>query len=271
MHSRLVVVSWWSNCLALTCLSHLLEHVTTRPIYVIQAGKSPEGCQRFRSLLPAGVTELVYPADAPAEHSRVIRHVALDHFAGEEGVWFFDHDVFVQTDCDAWLQTTDEWLAASEVCLCIRQAPSRVAITAPAFWISPSRLPASLANFDPIPFRIRDESRRPDLFRNSGELQMPIKDTLVDVWEHLLPAGRAAYYTMQNTNDDSCPPLPFPPHIHLGGLFLLAGPVMPPAFHDWMVATVDRFTAFYENSPWRDAEDPVLLDRLAEFRKVCYG
>ena len=46
-HSPLVVTSWWSNSLGLTCLHRLAADNPRRPIYVVQAGKSAEQMARF--------------------------------------------------------------------------------------------------------------------------------------------------------------------------------------------------------------------------------
>jgi hypothetical protein len=265
MHSSLVVISWWSNALGLECLHRLKHHARERTIYVVQVGKSPEGRARFRDFLPTGVTELDYPDDAPAEHSRVIRSVALEHLAPESGLWLIDHDVFFEEACESWLSAADAWFEPSEMCLCVHSSPDSPAITQPAFWMSPARWTADIPDIDPIPFEARAESRRPDLYRNDGQLRMPVKDTLVRAYEKLSLLGRACEFHLPN---EAPTPLPsFPRHTHLGGLSLFAGPVGLPALGDWARTTVTHFGQFFEASPWLEAEDPELLRRLAEFRQ----
>lgn len=270
IRSRIVVISWWSNTLGLACLRRLTEQTHNRMIHVVQVGKSAEQRERFRQRLPTGVVELDYPEDAPAEHSRVIQQAALSRFAGETGVWFFDHDVLLQAEAESWFAAADVWFNSSPVCLCLHPSPQGLAVTQPAFWLSPARLPPDVNNFDPIPFQARSESRRPDLYRNNGELRMPVKDTLMQAADILEPRGQVGYFRLQDEPavDSALPP--FPPHTHLGGLSLFAGPVLPPTFDDWMRTTVDRFTVFFDSSADLDIEDPELLRRFNEFQEAVY-
>ena len=257
--SPLIVISWWSNCLALACLHALAAHTRQRPLYLVQVGKSAGQRARLRPFLPPGVQELAYPDTAPAEHSRVIAYVvaALPDAAG---LWFIDHDVFWQEDGEEWLETADARLHAASSCLCL-PATNSPAITQPAFWVSPARWPVGLS-FDPIPFQARPEARRPDLHRFDGAMQMPVKDTLVHARDVLAAQGRPATYD----------PAGFPCHTHLGGLYLLAGPLLPDAWRDWMGATVMRFNDFFAACPpaWRAIEEPVLLRRLQAFTEALY-
>lgn len=254
----IVVISWWSNCLALACLRALVSYDAGREILVVQVGKSELQRQRFRDLMPSGVEELRYSPTAPAEHSRVIEDVAMRQLRDEEGVWFIDHDVIVHEPLGPWLRAVDGWLLESPCCLCLPPAADGPAITQPAFWISPRRWPAATPPIDPVPFHARDTARRPDLFPSSGELRMPEKDTLVSARDELLARGQAAVF-----------PRPFPNHSHLGGLSLFTGPTMPAA-DAWVRSTVVRFTDFFDGCPpeWIGIEEPTLLRRCGEFRQV---
>ena len=275
LNSQIVVISWWSNCLGLASLRRLSQLTHNRKIIVVQAGKSAAQRQLFREHLPAGVSELTYPEDEPAEHSRVIREVCLRLLASAEGVWFIDHDVFMEADCEGWFRAADEWLSSMDACLGLPLRPPTPAITQPAFWLSPRRWPASIDTFDPIPFQTQDVSRRPDLYRNDGDLRMPIKDTLVAARDELQAAGKVAFFPLNPQDAAESPLSAFPSHSHLGGLFLLAGPVHPPAFEswpparEWTMKTVNGLAQFFEACPaeWLAIEEPVLLQRLEEFRE----
>lgn len=275
MYSRLVVISWWSNCLGLACLHRLAQYTEARPLSVVQVGKSAAQRRKFVEQLPRGVTELPYSESAPAEHSRVLRDVALRQLRAEAGVWFVDHDVLLNADGEHWLQATDRWLVETEFCLCLPALPSATpAITQPAFWLSPTRWPAALNNFDPIPFAERIEAKRPDLHRANGDLRMPEKDTLMVARDALAARRQLAYFPLSSESSANTPLPPFPAHQHLGGLSLFAGPVLSaPIFQEWMRATVQRFTDFYATCPadWLASEDQVLLARLREFQEAVHA
>ncbi len=256
--SPLVVISWWSNCLGLTCLHALAAHTRQRPLYLVQVGKSAAQRARLRPFLPPGVQELAYPDTAPAEHSRVIAYVVAA--LPTAGLWFIDHDVFWQEDGEGWLETADARLHAAPYCLCL-PATDSPAITQPAFWVSPARWPAGLS-FDAIPFQARPEARRPDLYRFDGAMQMPVQDTLAHARGRLSAQGQVVTYNLAD----------FPRHTHLGGLYLLAGPLLPDAWRDWMQATVDRLNRFFTDCPpaWRAIEEPVLRQRLQTFTEALH-
>ncbi|NWF69121.1 MAG: hypothetical protein HXY40_08545 [Chloroflexi bacterium] len=261
LHSRFVIISWWSNCLALACIQRLLAHAPGRPLIVVQAGKSPQQRERLRRALPPGVQELHYPENAPAEHSRVLAAVACDYLRCESGLWFIDHDVFLQAAAADWFAAADQRFAAADTVLCVAAGARQHAITQPAFWLSPQRLPAHIACFDPIPFHSGKEAQRPDLYRFDGALRMPQKDTLVQARDDLAARGQVATYS------------DFPAHQHLGGLFMFAGPLdYPPQFHDWMRSTARQFLDFYATCPphWLALEDPVLLRRVYEFAEALH-
>ncbi|MBN2304066.1 MAG: hypothetical protein JXQ72_06305, partial [Anaerolineae bacterium] len=200
--SALVVISWWSNCLALDCLQRLRTHAPDRPLYVVQVGKSPEQCARFREQVPPEVRELSYPDDAPAEHSRVIQHTAFTHLRDTGGVWFIDHDVLFQAEAEPFFAAADRWFARDPaLCLCVNSQSGSPALTQPAFWLSPSRWPESTPALDPVPFKPRSSARRPDLYHHEGEMSIPEQDTLVRARDELAAAGRAAAYTLDGSDD----------------------------------------------------------------------
>lgn len=263
MHSDLVVISWWSNCLGLTCLEQLARY-TRHMLYVVQVGKSEQQKQLFRRCLPSGVQELPYPADAPAEHSRVIADVVYRQLPSAAGLWFVDHDFFVHQTWEDWLKTADFAFDHTPLCLCLPPPGQYSAITQPVFWLSPRRLPAGLS-FDPLPFQPRPESRRPDLYRYQGGLQMPQKDTLVQARDVLTTQGKAGHYSFAN----------FPSYTHLGGLFLFAQDTiaLPPAFQMWQERVIADFTNFFAACPaeWLVIEDPVLLARWRESKGVTHA
>lgn len=276
LHSPIVIISWWSNCLALACLARLSQFAAGRPLVVVQVGKSAQQKQLFSDHLPQEVRELGYPEQAPAEHSRVIAAVSRQILADSPGLWFMDHDVFLEADAAAWFGAVDAWLQTTSYCLCLPLRPLTPAITQPAFWLSPERWPAEISSFDPIPFQAHAVSRWPDLFRSDGDLLMPVKDTLVQARDELALQGKVGGFPLRPQEAaGACVP-PFPWHSHLGGLFLLAGPVYPPAFEqwpparDWCLRTIRGLVQFYANCPpeWLAIEDPVLLQRLAEFREA---
>jgi hypothetical protein len=260
MRSELVVISWWSNCLGLTCLYNLVERTDGRTIYVVQVGKSAAQQARFRERLPTPVRELPYPADAPAEHGKVLERIVRDLLPEHEGVWFLDHDWFVLEPFEPWLLNMDRTLAPSDCCLCHSHAAAGPALTCPAFWLSPARLPDGLPGFEPVPYQPSEVWRRPDRFRAPADLRMPDKDTLALAQEFLAARGLVREYALAS----------LPRYRHLAGLYLFAYEILPDLFRDWMAECVARFTAFFAACPadWLGAEDPVLLERLAEFREA---
>ena len=275
MKSRIVVISWWSNCLALACLSRIRKYAPERELYVLQVGKSPEQKQRFRAYLPAGIVEIFYPEEAPGEHCRVLKELVLHQLASLEGLWFFDHDFFLRASLEPWLHTADTLFEETQVCLGLPVLdPAGPAITGPAFWISPRRWPPHLDSFDPVPFQPRPEARRPDVFRGKGEMRMPVKDTLVQARDELALQGKVTYFPLDEKSlheSGNAFKLPvMPAYTHLGGLYLFNGPVLPPEWTGWMRSTVQRFGEFYASCPaeWKRGEDPVLLGRLAEFHEA---
>lgn len=272
IRSRMIVISWWSNCLGLACLYRLVEFAPQREIDYVQVGKTQASRDRFRSLAPAQARELFYPEQAPAEHSRVLQAVALGQMHDECGVWFFDHDLLMQAEMGGWLDVADDLLSQTRTCLCFPARAGSQAITQPLFWLSPARWPDGIAGFDPVPYHAHPVSLRPDLVRHSGVMHMPVKDTLVKACEELAEKGLVEYFPLRSGADAGGKPFPLrlpslPAHMHLGGLSLLAGPLLPASFTDWMHNTVARFRAFFDACPpaWIRSEDPELLARLRQY------
>ncbi len=270
MRSDLVVVSWWSNCLGLACLYNLVRYTKDRNIYVIQVGKPDEQKERFRVHLPPGVKELPYPPDRGAEDWRVRETVARELLGNRSGLWFVDHDLFVQEDCEGWLKDMDYRFSQSTVCLSHPSPVRGPTITNPAFWVSPIRFPPDMPSFAPLPYRENIASSQPYARRQPADLIMPEKDTLVAAMEFLQGQGMTCGFPL--IHDDRAPggPDPFPSYEHLGGLYTFAGEVLPEPLHDWMARCVERFTAFYAVCPPAlvSIEDPILMQRLEESRQA---
>jgi hypothetical protein len=271
MHSSIIVTSWWSNCLALSCLHRLVAFVPGRELYVMQAGKSEAQMRLFREFLPEGVTELMYPDHILSDDSAMREYLAKDALRYLEGAWFFDHDTFLLGPAERWFKAADARFSKSNVCLCTRKPLPGAGVTQPAYWLSPLRWPEGLSSFDPVPFEPKPYSRRPDLHRHDGQLILPGKDTLVQVREELDTLNMTG--TFPTDGDDSGNHfLPsFPQHIHIGGLHLYTGPIQPPtnmpsAFFDWRRHTLMSFDAFFQHCPseWQSIEDPELLRRHNE-------
>lgn len=270
MRSDLVVISWWSNCLGLTCLHRLVQHTRNRQIYVVQVGK-PEGQkERFRVYLPPDVQELPYGPDRPGEDWRVREAVARELLADREGLWFVDHDLFFQEEVEPWLEEMDRRLAESNVCLCHPLPQRGPSITNPAFWLSPPRFPAGMPGFARLPYREDPVASRPYAVRQSAALIMPEKDTLVAAMEFLRGRGMVCGFPLAEGDRLPGGPPPLPHCEHLGGLYTFTGQVPPPALHGWATRCVEQFTAFYAGCPpgWVAVEDPVLMARLEEFRQA---
>jgi hypothetical protein len=272
MRSDLVVISWWSNCLGLACLHNLVAYARNRNIYVVQVGKPEEQKERFRAYLPPGVKELPYPPDRGAEDWRVREAVARELLGDHAGLWFIDHDLFIQEDCEGWLDDMDHRFHQSDFCLCHPSPLRGPSITNPAFWLSPVRFPPGMPSFASVPYRENVVASQPYALRQSADLIMPEKDTLVAAMEFLQDRGIVYGFPLADGDRVAGGPAPFPSHEHLGGLYTFASEVLPKQFHDWMAHCVVRFTAFYAVCPraWVDIEDPVLMQRLEEFRQAVW-
>lgn len=153
MRSIIIVSSWWSNCLALTCLHRMAAFASGREIHVIQAGKPDVQMDRFRQFLPQRVTEIPYPAHIGPDDSAMREYLARDAFRERDGVWFFDHDTFLLEPADHFFEATDERFSNSQVCLCTRRPLPGAGVTQPAYWLSPLRWPEGLSSFAPVPFQ----------------------------------------------------------------------------------------------------------------------
>jgi hypothetical protein len=276
MKSDLVVISWWSNCLGLACLQGLATHARNRDLYVVQTGKPEEQKERFRLYLPASVKELPYPPERSGEDWRVREAVARELLADREGLWFIDHDLFVQEDCEGWLEEMDRRFDGSKVCLCHPMPRRGPSITNPAFWLSPARFPAGMPSFARLPHPEDPAAHQPYAPRQEAPpaLIMPEKDTLVAAMEFLQGLDMVCGFPLSEADRLPGGPRPFPKHEHLGGLYTFTGAVPPPALHDWAARCVGQFTRFYAACPpaWVDIEDPVLTARLEQFRRaIGYG
>lgn len=280
MHSDIVVISWWSNTLALACLHNVARYAPERRVYLVQAGKPEAQRQRFRDVLDrstfcANVEELSYPAGASGEDWRVRETVARELLAGHEGLWFLDHDLFLQAPAGAWLADMDRRFAASDCCLCHPQ-PSGPSITNPAFWLSPARFPQGMPSFARVPCRPDPVASRPydeqALAEQSGPPMLPEKDTLVAVMEFLEPRDQVCVFPTREADRVPGGPAPFPQAEHIGGLYtfallpaLMAGDP-PPDLVAWLGRCAAQFRAFYAACPaeWVAVEDPVLLNRIKD-------
>jgi hypothetical protein len=273
LKSDLVVISWWSNCLGLACLYNLTLHAPDRTIYSIQVGKPEEGKERFRTLMPSGVLELQYSDNRGAEDWRVREAVARELLRDHEGLWFIDHDLFVLEDCTVWLADMDRHFAASNVCLCHPIPRRGPAITNPAFWLSPVRFPPGMPSFARLPYREEPIAARPYALRQSATSMMPQKDTLVEAREFLQPLGMVCGFPLADGDRVPGGPASFPHHEHIGGLYTFASEPQPTLLYEWTSRCVEQFTRFYNACPraWVNAENPVLLERLAEFRDAVQG
>jgi hypothetical protein len=270
MKSDLVVISWWSNCLGLACLHNLVRHTRNRNIYIVQVGKPEEQKERFRSLLPPGVEELPYPPNRGAEDWRVRENVARELLGDREGLWFIDHDLFLQEDCEGWLDDMDRRFSQSDVCLCHPSPVRGPSITNPAFWLSPLRFPPGMPSFARLPYQEEPAVNRPYALRQSAVLIMPQKDTLVAAMEFLQERGMVCGFPLAEGDRVPDGPPPFPDFEHIGGLYTFTGEIPPESLHDWVARCVERFTAFYAACPPAlvSIEDPVLMQRLEEFRQA---
>jgi hypothetical protein len=273
LRSELVVISWWSNCLGLACLHSLTEHTRDWNIYVVQVGKPEAQKERFRAHLPPAVEELPYPPDRPAEDWRVREAVARELLGDREGLWFIDHDLFVQEDCERWLEDMDRRFERANVCLCHPSPVNGPSITNPAFWLSPVRFPPGMPGFARLPYREEPVASRPYALRQSAALIMPEKDTLVAAMEFLQERGMSCGFPLTERDRVDGGPAPFPRCEHIGGLYTFTGEVPPEPLRGWVARCVGRFTAFYAACPrdWVGVEDPVLMQRLEEFRQAVSG
>lgn len=270
MKSDLVVISWWSNCLGLTCLHKLVKHTTNRNIYLIQVGKQEEQKKLFRYYMPKDVIELPYDSNLGAEDWQVREAIAGQLLKDHSGLWFFDHDLFVKEDCDAWLNEMDKLFRDMNVCLSHPSLNGGFSITNPAFWLSPVRFPKEMQSFAPIPRRNSPIANKPYAERQSSELLLPQKDTLVVAMEYLNKLGMVSSFPLKNETRENKAPPPFPKHEHIGSLSIFTWQDLPRHLYGWMARMVEQYNAFYAACApeWRSIEDPVLKQRIQEFSKL---
>jgi hypothetical protein len=269
----IVVISWWSNCLGLACVQSLAEQAAGRQVIVTQVGKSEEQKARFRRYLPPGIMELPYPETAPGEHARVLAHLVFEQLHAQPGLWFLDHDTLFHEPIDGWLRAAERRLREDGSCLCLRASPQGSSITGPIFWISPERWPPGLRSFDPVPFRVSESARRPDVFRSDGDMAIPVADTLVQQRDALAARSIVGEVSACSPGPAASVLPPLPAHTHLGGLWLFSGPVLPAPYVRWMESTASRFAEFFAACPpeWRAIEDATLLRRCEEFLEAVRG
>lgn len=233
---------------------------------MLQVGKSQEQCMRFLKHLPREVTVLPYPLTSPAEHSRVLHDVVFHQMPDAQGIWVIDHDTLFRENIEPWLCAADTRLAGTKRCLAVPGRRSVIGgITSPFFWISPSRWPQAIDNFDPVPFAVSQQSRRPDRESAPAGQRMPDADTLVRAKESLEREDRVEVFSLRDRREPR-DALPSPPRFrHCGGLSLLSSPSTAHARDTpWVRRTVRRLSTFYRDCPpqWIAIEDPVLLHRL---------
>jgi hypothetical protein len=266
---RFLVISWWSNSLALTCLARLVAHAPEIPISVIHVGKPERQKALFRSAQPPGVEELQYPARDPGEHGAVLDHVLEAFRARPESLFCVDHDVFVEEPCGPWFErAAAEHLEQGH---CMATPGGDGSRTSPAFLLVPKLVPYETPSFLPVPPRHSPAARAPYAYRRDGIPRRPVKDTLVEAREYL--ARRGLHGNLQITTV-SREGFKFPRHAHVGGLHALAAPPlvtrpMPhPAYLSHLERALRNLEAFYTGCPADilSAEEPVLLERLEELR-----
>ncbi len=258
--SVFVIISWWSNCLALKCLNQLLLTTNDRTIYIVQNGKSKENRERFSGLLDSRVQELPYPENAPGEHYMVLEYLIKNQLQQEKGVWFLDHDAFITDNNTQFFEHSDNSFTNSQKCLF---TPSQQTLTNPAFWISPARLPDNCPSLAPEPARTSKLTQRPDLYTHQKQLESPTHDTLVVAYDYLKKREMATSFPLEF----------FPEHHHIGGLHVLNWPVdtiisrmqSDCYFKDFLHITVKKLISFYQSCTpqWLAIEESSLLNRLS--------
>ncbi len=263
LKSKIVVISWWSNCLVLQSMKTVLRHSGKEDVLLVQCGKSKASRERLRRFLDERVREIHYPDDRPAEHFQVLEYLVRGPLKGEEGIWFLDHDVFLLGDARLFFQELDRKFQKNKIALFV---PEGRTMTNPAFWLSPARLPENCPSFSPVPAKTSRVSRRPDVYSRQNTPQSPEYDTLVKAYEAMEKEGKASLF----------PLLFFPEHEHIGGLHLLTWDpralkrliAKDIGLKNYFQNTFSRFLAFYESCPqeWLALEDESLLKRIAQLR-----
>lgn len=265
MNSDIVVISWWSNCLGLRCLSNLCDYAPDRRVFVIQVGKQEYLKEAFRNYMPEKVVELSLPRKHLEEHWAVCEWVVRKKLNRHEGLWFFDHDFFIEENGEGWLKMMDEAFAAQKTALAYPVKKEGLSITNPAFWIDPKRLPEDAPGFSPIPALAGFRSRKPYAPRKPmKQLRTPEKDTMVACKEYLAQLGLATRFVLYEKENGFTP---VPAFSHLGGLYFFTYLDIPPVLFPRTRKLVKEIKAFFNSCPseWLEIEDPALLRRIAEF------
>lgn len=256
MHSSIVVISWWSNCLGLFSIHKLIEHLPSVKIYLIQVGKPDHLKERFREYLPPEVNELFYPENESAQHWRVIEYTVRNLLKEEEGLWFFDHDTFLLDDGRIWINRMDLKFLTSKSIICIADRKHNRSFTIPAFWISPKQLPFGIPSFSPFPASVDPVADFPFFpVIDTPDLVRPEKDTLEAAVEKLSSSHSVLTYDLE---------LDFPKHEHLGGLNIFVYKDLPLEVRGYGMQAAERFKKFYEKCPkeWRDIEDCAIFESI---------
>ncbi len=265
MNSDIVVISWWSNCLGLKCLYNLCDYISNRKIFVIQVGKPEPIKEAFRKYLPAGICELRVPDHYPADHWAICEWVVKEKLKDSEGLWFFDHDFFIEGNGNDWLKRIDAIFAIKKIVLAHPLKKEEFSITNPAFWIAPKHLPPQAPGFSPIPPLANFMSEKPYAPRKPIRgLKMPEKDTMVACMEYLRPLGLVFQFNLLGQESDLTR---FPDFTHLGGLYLFTYLEFPDILFSRVHNLIKSIEAFFKTCPpeWLEIEDPVLLKRIGEF------
>jgi hypothetical protein len=271
---RILVISWWSNCLALTSIARLLAHAPGIPVSVIHVGKPERQKELFRRAQSPGVDELPYPEQRPGEHGAVLDYVLAAFRDRPEPLFCMDHDVFLEEQCDSWFERTAALHLELGHCLATPGSAEQASRTSPAFLLVPHLVPRETPSFLPIPPRHSAAARAPYAHRRQGRPVRPVKDTLVEACDYLDAHGLRATL---GASSESPAQLSFPRHTHVGGLHALAAPPlepgapMHPAYLSHLREAFRNLDAFYAgcSDEFRNLEEPVLLERLDELRATC--
>jgi hypothetical protein len=266
---RILVISWWSNCLALTCIARLFQHAPGISISVIHVGKPERQKELFRSAQPPGVDELPYPEQRPGEHGAVLDYVLAALRDRRDPLFCIDHDVFVEERCASWFERTAALHEEQGHCLATPGGAEQASHTSPGFLLVPHLVPRETPSFLPVPPRHSPAARAPYAHRRDGAPVRPVKDTLAEACEYLEARGLRGTLGAVAESPER---FSFPRHTHVGGLHALAAPVLEagavaePAYLSHLLRALRNLAAFYAgcSDEFRKLEEPVLLERLDE-------
>ena len=264
MISTLIVISWWSNCLGLKCIEKLKMFLPGRKIIVLQVGKQHAIKEKFSKSLPPDVEEIIYPKNEICSHWRVIEVVVKTILKESEGLWFFDHDVFLMQNATSWLNKMDDILGNSNVSMCLPSYnETHRSGTSPAFWISPVRLPQDTPCFSPLPLKEDQIAKKPfDRYPLHIKLNVPQYDTLMKAAEYLERSNLVSYF------DPNSQDLAFN---HLGNLNLFAFKNLPDNLKEFFHELNQKYRKFYSDLPPEllNSEDRILLDTIMDTDHTC--